>query len=737
MLHDIKINPQRLQFRCFVNAAIISILCTFSLTDVLQAGEFVCPPEFSSTFFQTNGPDGLLRWGDWWSSSNAEAGNQPHMFEIFVPCEVDSDFVVEIQLYDPECYQTGSEIDEFEGVDWDTTSFRLVAPDGTTEIAQVIFPPLSSTSEQWNTFADFTVRGYGCGIYRLYASTYDDDQNAYKIKVVEADPDGAADSGDEINIAPVETSYQHNGGGCSTFWFYVPDKPELRLSNFDMDEVISVNYTDPDGNSIAGTVSANRLWNNGGGVPFPPPGGDVFTNPTSGWWQADICIDDGNQYVFYAEGAVFIDYMPHAPDLTVDKDNGQTQSYEGQEMTYAIIIENTGSGPALNVALTDTLPSGTSYTSASGNANYSYNAPYEIITWDMGVIEPSESDTVFLTVSVGEEAESPIENRVYLSYEDLFFNEHIGIYDNDQDTFVNTGSIGDYVWHDADGDALQDGEESGIENVILYLVNAAGDTIDTDTTNADGNYLFNNVLAGQYTLYINSATLPDDAILTTGNLPHSVTLSEDQVYSSADFGFDSELIPVELTLFEAVASTEMVLLKWRTQSETENLGFNILRSNAYDGKYRQINPKLIDGAGTSEKMHNYFYEDRDVKGGKTYYYLLEDVDYSGNTSTHGPVTATVAPVPKDYGLEQNYPNPFNPSTTIKFSLKEGGHVKLTIYNMIGQRVQTLINKNMNAGVHNIGWNSRDMSNSLVPSGVYYYSIEVNDFKAVRRMIFAK
>lgn len=615
-------------------SAVISTLTILTLNYGVQAGELICPPSGSNTFLETNGPNSFLRYGDWWTNTDANAGNQPHMFALFVPCYVDSDFVIEIQLYDPECYQTGSEVDELEGVSWDDASFRLMAPDGITEVAQQTFAPVAGTSEQWNPFTSFTVRNYGCGIYRLYVSVSDDDQNSYKIKVVETDPDGETDNGDEINVAPVKTTYQHNGGGCSTFWFYVPNKSELRLSNFDMDGEISVDYTDPDGSITSGTVSSGTVWNNGGDVPFPPPGGDVFTNPKSGWWHADICIGDENQYIFYAEGAVYVDYTPHFPNVEIDKDDGVSQSHKDEDVTYTIILTNNGTGPALNVVITDTLPTGTNYVSATGNATYLFEDPLEIVTWDMGVLVPSESDTVYLTIHVAEDAISPLENWVHVSHSDVFFNDYAGINDFDQDIIIET-------------------------------------------------------------------------------------------------------TPVELSSFEAISSFDKVIIEWRTRSETRNLGFNILRSDASNGEYMQINSSLIEGAGTSKKTHTYSYEDQDVVGGRTYYYMLEDVTFSGHKTTHGPINATVITAPKDYSLEQNYPNPFNPATTIHFSLKADGHVSLTVYNMIGQRVRTLVDENMSLGTHSVQWNGRDDANNLMPNGVYFYRIEVNGFKTVRRMIFAK
>ena len=85
-----------------------------------------------------------------------------------------------------------------------------------------------------------------------------------------------------------------------------------------------------------------------------------------------------------------------------------------------------------------------------------------------------------------------------------------------------------------------------------------------------------------------------------------------------------------------------------------------------------------------------------------------------------------------YNLEQNYPNPFNPNTLIKYSVAEGGFVNVSIFNILGEKVATLVNNNLQTGNYEINFDASSLS-----SGVYFYSIESGDFKAVRKMIVMK
>ena len=88
-------------------------------------------------------------------------------------------------------------------------------------------------------------------------------------------------------------------------------------------------------------------------------------------------------------------------------------------------------------------------------------------------------------------------------------------------------------------------------------------------------------------------------------------------------------------------------------------------------------------------------------------------------------------------LSQNFPNPFNPNTTIQFDIPENSDVKLSVYNVRGQLVNTLINENLLAGPHQITWNGTDNSNRAVSSGIYFYRIEANGQSETRRMVLMK
>jgi hypothetical protein len=197
-------------------------------------------------------------------------------------------------------------------------------------------------------------------------------------------------------------------------------------------------------------------------------------------------------------------------------------------------------------------------------------------------------------------------------------------------------------------------------------------------------------------------------------------------------------LPVEVANLTVLNNSGCVYISWTTQSEIDNLGFNIYKSEKIADGYRKINKQLIPGAGSSTTRIEYSFVDENIQGNTTYYYKLENLDINGKSWIHGPVEVFVEPfVPKDFSLDQNYPNPFNPSTTISYGLPKDSHVRLQIYNIKGEIVRELVNAEQFAGIHTVNWDGRSEAGVRVPSGVYFYKIEAGEFSSIKKMILAK
>ncbi|MDP4173318.1 MAG: T9SS type A sorting domain-containing protein, partial [Bacteroidota bacterium] len=88
--------------------------------------------------------------------------------------------------------------------------------------------------------------------------------------------------------------------------------------------------------------------------------------------------------------------------------------------------------------------------------------------------------------------------------------------------------------------------------------------------------------------------------------------------------------------------------------------------------------------------------------------------------------------PDHFTLEQNYPNPFNPSTTIKYSIPVSGNIKLSVYNILGKEVLTLVNGYKEVGTYLVQLNA-----SSLPSGIYVYSIQSGQYRESKKMTILK
>ena len=94
-------------------------------------------------------------------------------------------------------------------------------------------------------------------------------------------------------------------------------------------------------------------------------------------------------------------------------------------------------------------------------------------------------------------------------------------------------------------------------------------------------------------------------------------------------------------------------------------------------------------------------------------------------------------LPSKFELRQNYPNPFNPSTNIKFDIAKNSHVSITIFNLAGQKVSTLINSHLNTGSYTITWHGLDDNGFQLPSGMYFYEMRTPSYQSIKKLVLVK
>ena len=172
-------------------------------------------------------------------------------------------------------------------------------------------------------------------------------------------------------------------------------------------------------------------------------------------------------------------------------------------------------------------------------------------------------------------------------------------------------------------------------------------------------------------------------------------------------------------------------LKWRTETEVQNYGFEIERRTAGENgesEYKKI--AFIEGHGNSNIPYNYAYTDKDPLGGDNFYYRLKQIDNDGNFEYSNEVEAMI--VPGSLALYQNFPNPFNPSTTISYYIPEAGRVQLKVYDILSQEAAALVDEYQESGKHSVLFDASELS-----SGIYFYRVQSKGNSRLMKMIVLK
>ncbi len=238
----------------------------------------------------------------------------------------------------------------------------------------------------------------------------------------------------------------------------------------------------------------------------------------------------------------------------------------------------------------------------------------------------------------------------------------------------------------------------------------------------------------------NTTTFPVDITSTT--FTESVGATQTFYVTLGSTSSSDNPLPVELSSFVAEAEPGKIILKWSTASEVNNEGYYIFRGESEAGPFVQLNTTLIPGHGNSNVTRQYEFEDTQVEENVTYYYKLRSVDFDGTIHDYGTmVSATALPVPKAFALAQNYPNPFNPSTHLKFTVAKAGSVTLMVYNMLGQKVRTILDHEyLQPGIYTeYSWDATDDLGRPVAAGMYYLVFLADDgrFKQIRKMVYIR
>ena len=272
-----------------------------------------------------------------------------------------------------------------------------------------------------------------------------------------------------------------------------------------------------------------------------------------------------------------------------------------------------------------------------------------------------------------------------------------------------SGSNINVIWYDA-----RDGN-----NEIYYKRSTDGGVTwgaDTRLTNNSGNSQF-------------------PGIALSGSVVHAVWQDNrdgnTEIYYKKDPSGNPPPSAAPSGLTATTVSATRINLNWTDNSPNEN-GFKIERSTNAGTTWI-----LRDSVG----QNTHTYSDLGLSGSTTYHYRVYAYNAGGNSGYSNIAFATTlvtgihpvtSEIPKAYKLFNNYPNPFNPSTKIKFDIPKSSFVKITVYDITGSEVKTLVNEVLQPARYDIEFNPGSLT-----SGIYFYKLTTNEYTATKKMVLVK
>jgi hypothetical protein len=185
-------------------------------------------------------------------------------------------------------------------------------------------------------------------------------------------------------------------------------------------------------------------------------------------------------------------------------------------------------------------------------------------------------------------------------------------------------------------------------------------------------------------------------------------------------------VPTLISSFTGEAMSFAVDLAWSVRSDADLVELRVERTAI---EMRAI--RLFEGIAPSTR----FFRDNSVEPGADYEYVLVAVDRDGSETYSAPVRVTTSTAQLE--LLPNVPNPFNPSTTIRYVLPSQEHVRVTIYDVSGRAVTTLVDQEETAGAYDVEWKGTDAADTRVSSGVYWARILAGKQSLSRKMVLLK
>ncbi len=263
-------------------------------------------------------------------------------------------------------------------------------------------------------------------------------------------------------------------------------------------------------------------------------------------------------------------------------------------------------------------------------------------------------------------------------------------------------------------------------NASLDLKYFAAECTGLDPSGLEGYLSTNTGSTWEKTAAINS--------YNPGTLSGTLTISGLESFPLNNFWTASDEehpLPVKLTSFTGNRKDRDVTLKWITESEINNAGFEVQRSRTGIQVQNWEKVGFVKGSGTKNEPTSYSFNDIRLNSGK-YTYRLKQSDLNGNTEYFILEKAIEIELPNSFNLGQNYPNPFNPGTRVDFQVPKSSAVSIRIFDLSGRELRTLINETKEPGFYTVSFEALNIS-----SGIYFYRMTAGTYSKTLKMTVLK
>ncbi|MEC7746316.1 MAG: T9SS type A sorting domain-containing protein, partial [Candidatus Neomarinimicrobiota bacterium] len=214
------------------------------------------------------------------------------------------------------------------------------------------------------------------------------------------------------------------------------------------------------------------------------------------------------------------------------------------------------------------------------------------------------------------------------------------------------------------------------------------------------------------------------------------SMNEGDFHSPAQSGYSIDNIaPGVPTGLQLLADNTNITVTWDPSGDDDFQYFLLERG---------IDADFSTNVYVAFELVDTIYTDEEIELGQEYFYRLAAFDHAGNKSEYTQAISATALgidpsslIPDVFAMHQNYPNPFNPVTQIRYDLPEDSYVSITIYDIMGRNIKSLVNTDQTAGYRSIRWNATNDLGEPVSAGMYIYMIQAGEFRQTKKMVLLK